>query len=129
MSLGMICPDVLACEKPVHPLAKIFCFAADPNQIYNSSHPGPQGAYRDRHGRWVRDAMDAAMSGAILARTNDVVADGEVVWSWRPVTTIRAGGSHARCIAPGAPPHSGSPACRSAPFILSMNSGWKQYMR
>ncbi len=28
--------------------------------------------------------MDAAASGAIIARTNDVAADGEVVWSWRP---------------------------------------------
>jgi hypothetical protein len=28
--------------------------------------------------------MDAAVSGAILARTNDAVAYGEVVWSWRP---------------------------------------------
>ena len=28
-------------------------------------HPAPtRGAYRDRHGRWVRDAMDAAASGA-----------------------------------------------------------------
>jgi hypothetical protein len=27
--------------------------------------------------------MDAAASGAIIARTNDVAADGEVVWSWR----------------------------------------------
>ena len=28
--------------------------------------------------------MDAAASGAIIARTNDVAADGEVVWFWRP---------------------------------------------
>jgi hypothetical protein len=34
------------------------------------------GAYRDRHGRWVRDAVDAA---ALL--TNGAGADGEVVWS------------------------------------------------
>jgi hypothetical protein len=27
--------------------------------------------------------MDAAASGAIIARTNDAAADGEVVWSWR----------------------------------------------
>jgi hypothetical protein len=28
--------------------------------------------------------MDAAVSGAIIARTNDADADGEVVWFWRP---------------------------------------------
>ena len=27
--------------------------------------------------------MDAVASGAIIARTNDAMADGEVVWSWR----------------------------------------------
>ena len=27
--------------------------------------------------------MDAVASGAIIARTNDIAADGEVVWSWR----------------------------------------------
>jgi hypothetical protein len=49
---------------PVLP-AKIIRFAPPPNQSYNSRHPAPmRGAYRDRHGRWVRDAMDAAASGA-----------------------------------------------------------------
>jgi hypothetical protein len=49
---------------PVLP-AKIFRFAVTPNHPYNSRHPAPaRGAYRDRHGRWVRDAMDAAASGA-----------------------------------------------------------------
>src|SRR6516164_945735 len=38
-----------------------------------------RGALRDRHERWQRDAMDAACQ-----QTNDNVADGEVVWSWRP---------------------------------------------
>jgi hypothetical protein len=28
--------------------------------------------------------MDAVASGAIIARTNDAAADGEVVWFWRP---------------------------------------------
>ena len=45
--------------------SKIFRFALTPNQPYNSAHPVLlRGAYRDRHGRWVRDAMDAAASGA-----------------------------------------------------------------
>jgi hypothetical protein len=35
-----------------------------------------RGAFRDRHGRWVRDAVDA---NALL--TNSADADGEVVWS------------------------------------------------
>ena len=49
---------------PVLP-AKIFRFAMPPNHPYNSRHPAPaRGAYRDRHGRWARDAMDAAVSGA-----------------------------------------------------------------
>ena len=49
---------------PVLP-AKIIRFAITPNHPYNSRHPAPmRGAYRDRHGRWVRDAMDAAASGA-----------------------------------------------------------------
>ena len=45
--------------------AKIFRFAITPNHPYNSRHPAPmRGAHRDRHGRGVRDAMDAAASGA-----------------------------------------------------------------
>jgi hypothetical protein len=40
-------------------------------------HPAPaRGAYRDRHGRWAREAVDATARG----RTAHV-ADGEVVWS------------------------------------------------
>jgi len=35
-----------------------------------------RGAFRDRHGRWAGDAVDAA---ALL--TNSAGADGEVVWS------------------------------------------------
>jgi hypothetical protein len=39
-------------------------------------HPVPhRGAFRDRHGRWARDAMDAD-----VLRTNSAEADGEVVW-------------------------------------------------
>src|SRR5471030_3040568 len=70
----------LACPAP---FAKIFLFSRTPNQIYISCHPVPhRGAYRDRHGRWARDAVDAAASGARIARwTNDAFADGEVVWS------------------------------------------------
>jgi hypothetical protein len=39
--------------------------------------PGPhRGAFRDRHGRRARDAVDAKM-----LLTNSMCADGEVVWS------------------------------------------------
>ena len=43
------------------PFAKIFPFSADPNQMHIHRCPAStRGAYRDRHGRWARDAMDAA---------------------------------------------------------------------
>jgi len=38
---------------------------AYPKSPLQRRHPAPmRGAYRDRHGRWARDAMDAAVSGA-----------------------------------------------------------------
>jgi hypothetical protein len=54
-------------------------FASLPGQITGLSFAIPcpmRGAFRDRHGRWARDAVDA---DALL--TNSVDADGEVVWS------------------------------------------------
>ena len=38
--------------------------------------PSHRGAFRDRHGRWERDAVDAD-----VLTTNGTEADGEVVWS------------------------------------------------
>jgi hypothetical protein len=38
-----------------------------------------RAALRDRHERWVRDAVDAK-----VLSTNSTQADEEVVWSWRP---------------------------------------------
>jgi hypothetical protein len=35
-----------------------------------------RGAFRDRHERWVRDAVDA-----LAQRTNALEADGQAVWS------------------------------------------------
>jgi hypothetical protein len=43
-----------------------------------------QGAYRDRHGRWARDVMDA---GARLTSARD--ADGEAAWSWHPDAGVK----------------------------------------
>jgi hypothetical protein len=34
------------------------------------------GALRDRHGRWMRDAVDAT-----ACKTSSAKADGEIVWS------------------------------------------------
>jgi hypothetical protein len=48
------------------------------------SRASSRGAFRDRHGRWVRDAMDA---GARL--TGARFADGEVVWSRYPDADIK----------------------------------------
>ena len=50
----MVCPA---------PFAKIFCLAPDPNHFTDSPRPVPQRAFRDRHGRWERDAVDAAALG------------------------------------------------------------------
>ena len=33
--------------------------------------------------------MDAKYRSAIFARTSDVFADGEVVWSWRPDAGVK----------------------------------------
>jgi hypothetical protein len=44
-----------------------------------------RGAYRGRHGRWVWNAVDAKVPGAISLRGRAALdVDGEVVWSWRP---------------------------------------------
>jgi hypothetical protein len=54
------------------PTRKKYCFAADPNQPYIHGRPTPErGAYRDRHERWVRDAVDAsdATDESVILRT------------------------------------------------------------
>src|SRR5258708_1509516 len=53
-------PDQADLPSPV-PFPKIFRFAVDPNHFYIPRHPVPhRGAFRDRHGRRRRDAVDAA---------------------------------------------------------------------
>jgi hypothetical protein len=69
-------PDGQISKLPVQfPLQK---FSALPvGQIISTSprHPVPvRGAFRDRHERWVRDAVDAKMR-----ETKRIGADGEVV--------------------------------------------------
>jgi hypothetical protein len=41
------------------PSAEIFRFSIPPNHIHNYRIPSHRGAFRDRHGHWLRDAMDA----------------------------------------------------------------------
>jgi hypothetical protein len=60
------------------PRAKIIIFVSHPNHTYNPQSSWPaRGAYRDRHGRWAWDAVDAAVS----QRRTMLIAYGEVVWS------------------------------------------------
>src|SRR5262245_31270132 len=46
--------------------------------------PSIRGTLRDRHERWKRDAVDAASH-----ETNEMIADGEVVWFWRPKAGVK----------------------------------------
>ena len=58
---------------------KIFRFAFAPNHSYNSRHPAlTRGAYRDRHGRWVRGAVAAAR------RARNTSSQGELAHERRP---------------------------------------------
>jgi hypothetical protein len=42
------------------PFAKIFLFSFDANHLLIDAIPCPmRGAFRDRHGRWAREAVDA----------------------------------------------------------------------
>ena len=61
---GKSLPHLSHCARLVSQ-TKIYRFAITPNQKYKRVIPPPlRGAYRERHGRWVRDAVDAAASGA-----------------------------------------------------------------
>ena len=52
-----------------------FRLPTDPNQFTDSHRPVPQRGVAQRHQRWERDAVDAA-----VPLTNGADADGEVVW-------------------------------------------------
>jgi hypothetical protein len=75
-------PDEQITPNRVQPLAqKYSCFHLTQITGVFSAVPRPQrGAYRDRHERWVWDAMAATASGA-KAPDETLVADGEVAWS------------------------------------------------
>ena len=56
----MICPTGFLAKCLSSPFCKNIFVSRLPKSLYNSRHPVPhRGAFRDRHGRWVRDAMDA----------------------------------------------------------------------
>src|SRR5947208_15969159 len=94
----LILPDgqITSCfaRLPVQPLLQKY-FVSGLTQITSKSLIvlSHRGAFRDRHGRWERDAVDAAALGAHerlqggfsrersqACWTKDAEADGEVVW-------------------------------------------------
>jgi len=66
----------LICPVQSH-LQKHFLSSLTQIKIISAPSRPAWGAYRDRHGRWARDAVDAK-----AALTNGADADGEVVWFW-----------------------------------------------
>ena len=72
------------------PFAKILPFPFDPNHPHISRHLGPhRGAFRDRHGRRARDAVDAACQ-----KTNDVARGRRSRVVLTPRRWRQVGGSH-----------------------------------
>jgi len=74
---------------------KRFRYARRANHLYK---PAPfrvpsEGRFAIVTKRWARDAMDAPAQKA-----NEVEADGEVVWSWRPLAGVKL--ARMLCIAP-----------------------------
>jgi hypothetical protein len=71
----------LAPEGLSSPFNKNILIFRNRESLYIHVHPVPtRGALRGRHGRWVRDAVDADVSAHASVRANDAEADGEVVW-------------------------------------------------
>src|SRR5262249_9027605 len=57
-------------------------------------HPASAGgAYRDRHGRGKRDAVDARRLSALCAWTKAYLADGQAVWSCPPDAGVKSCGT------------------------------------
>src|ERR1700751_2261095 len=74
-------------DNPSSPRIKIFRFTRSANHPYCPPRPAPtRGAYRDRHGRGVGDAMAGS-----ARQTSAQVTDGEGVWSWCPDAGIKSG--------------------------------------
>jgi hypothetical protein len=70
-------PDGQISKNLSSPLDKNILLSSEAKSpAYSARSALTRGAYRDRHGRWARNAMDA---DALL--TNSADADGEIVWS------------------------------------------------
>jgi hypothetical protein len=82
-SARLICPSGCFAISLSIAVRKNISFRGKVEAVLSMSHPAStRGAYRDRHGRWVRDAVDVmAAQRKHFARTSDADADGEVVWS------------------------------------------------
>jgi hypothetical protein len=71
-------------DLPVQPSRGKYLYFFFPEFVITCGRPAStRGALRGRHGRGERDAMGAVGHSA-SARTNDLIAHGEVVWSWHP---------------------------------------------
>src|ERR1700680_2206546 len=95
----VFCQD--ACPAP---FAKIFLFRPDANHFISLDVLSHRGAFRDRHGRWERDAVDARASGAPwqsqgemnlvsdqpACETIGALADGKAVWFWHPLLVLNS---------------------------------------
>jgi len=70
----VICPTGCLCDFVSSPVSKNILFLALVETAIQLAHPVPiRGAFRDRHGRWVRDVVDVMRRSAIVARTNGVL--------------------------------------------------------
>jgi len=66
-------PDGQIADPPVQPfLQKYSGFLFTQITSTSIASRPARGTYRDRHGRWVRDAMDVACQARSSARTNDI---------------------------------------------------------
>jgi hypothetical protein len=64
------------------PVSKNILLRALVETAIQLAHPVPiRGAFRDRHGRWARDAVDVMRRSAIFCADERRITDGEVVWS------------------------------------------------
>jgi hypothetical protein len=72
----------LALNRLSSPSRKNILIFRNGKSVYIHRYPAlTRGALRGRHGRWVRDAVDATVSVHESVRANGTEADGEVVWS------------------------------------------------
>jgi hypothetical protein len=67
---------------PVQPLREKYFASVFQKIMIVSAHPAStRGAYRDRHGRWKRDAMDVKMLSALARGRKAFSRTSEIAWS------------------------------------------------